>query len=299
MRSLRPSSFLAILALAACAVADSTSPRELEPLLAKGGGGGGGGGGGTTPPPSMVLPTTPPAPGVLVRESFGFSQGVRPHGGKGLDRAVFIHESLGGYWVEWPGSKSKQWLTPNSDQTWKYAACSENLNEMPSPLQASALPNVTLENGCISSEWFDAVTSYPTALMPFTAPAVPYTFSMDGYPAPIPGAYIAIGFSNSGLLTSNLTTSGVLWLRVRDLQLPGGELTWELRTNGMTGSVLASGNAGYPGFNPMSLRYEPATRRVTLTIDGVVQGQWDYTLNAPRYLAFEGVGIMDNLVLRQ
>ncbi|MBL8980709.1 MAG: hypothetical protein JNL26_00900 [Gemmatimonadetes bacterium] len=295
MRLLTTRSLLVVLGLTACSAADSTAPRDIEPLLAKGGGGGGG----TTPPPSTVLPTTPPAPGVLVRESFGFAQGIRPHGGKGLDRPVFIHESLGGFWVEWPGSKNTQWLAPNADQTWKFAACSDNPNEMPSPLQASALPNVTLENGCLSSEWFDTVTSYPTGLMPFTAPAVPYTFSMDGYPAPIPGAYIAIGFTSSSLLASNLTSVGTLWLYVRDLRLPGGELSWELRTNGMNGAVLASGTGGYPGFNPMALAYDPVARRVTLTIDGVVQGQWPFTMAAPRYLAFEGVGILDNLVLRR
>ena len=65
---------------------------------------GGGGGAKSTPTATSVLPTTPPAPGILVRESFGLagtgdlSAPVRPAGGKGLLKA--LGRNLNGFWVE-------------------------------------------------------------------------------------------------------------------------------------------------------------------------------------------------------
>ncbi len=254
-----------------------------------------GGGGTTTPPPPSVsiLPTTAPAPGVLHRESFGMADGYRPAGGKGDLKAVPLHTTLGGFWMEYPGTKNSQWLTPNANQTWKFAACSDDPWEMASPLQA-------VGNGCIVSEWFDPVTSYPTALQPFVAPATDYELSMDGYPAPIPGGYIGLGFTGSGATVSNLATSGALWLRVT-LPVPDATvpLSYELRTGGMTGAILASGQMGYAGFNRMALRYSPATSTVTLTIDGTLIGSYAAPMAPPKYVAFEGVGVMDNFVVRQ
>jgi hypothetical protein len=257
-----------------------------------GGGGGGGGGGATTSTLPSPLPTTPPAPDVLLRESFGFAAGQRPQGDKGTMRVTGIHSNIDGYWVEYPGSKNTQWLAPATGQTWNFAGCSDDPNEMPSPIQ-------TPFSGCVVSEWSDPVTSYPTALMPFPPQASDYELSMDGYPAPIPNAYIAIGFTNSAAITSNLTTSGTVWLRVRDLTRTGGPLDYELRTGGLGGTILAAGSMGFAGWNRMVLRISPANSAVTLTIGGSVIGTYHTALPTSRYVAFEGVGVLDNFVVRR
>ena len=262
----------------------------VAPAFAKGGGGGGG----TTPPPATdVLPTEPPAPGVLLRESFGAADRSRPAGGKGVGRSTYTHTNINGFWVEYLGSKDTRWLAPDTGQTWRFCGASDNPNEMPSPLQA------TYGNGCVASEWFDPPTSHPTALVPFRAPDAPYEVSMDGYPAPIPGGYVAIGLTNSGLLVSNLETSASVWLVVRPLDTAGfWTLTFELRANGLTGELLAAGDAGYPGFNPMALAYDPIAHTVSATLNGQYFGPFDLTIPSPKYVGFEGIGILDNFVVR-
>ncbi|MBK7906688.1 MAG: hypothetical protein IPJ78_08985 [Gemmatimonadetes bacterium] len=281
------------LILAACNDVSSTSPdlsSASSSALAKGASGGGGG---TTTPVPQILPTTAPAPGVLLRESFGQADLLRPHGGKGTLRETYIHTTIGGFWLEWPGSKNAQWMTPNGDQTWKIAACTDDPYEtLPAPLQ------LTYGNGCISSEWFDAVTEYPAALQPFRAPSTAYEVSIDTWVAPIPGAYIGLGFTNSSILLSNLATSAPIWIRMTD-PLDGGDLQYELRTNGMSGPVLATGRGGVSGWDPIALRYDPVAQTVTLRVNGETIGTYPFTMAPPRYVGFEGVGVLDNFVVRQ
>ena len=286
-------SSVALLAVVLTAAACSDAVAPTAPSSAAGGPmlrGGSDPVGGTS-----ILPTTGPAPDVLMRESFGQANNLRPAGGKGVAREVYAHTTIAGFWLEYPGDKGTQWIAPNADQTWKFAGCSDNSYELPSPLQ---LPY----GGCVVSEWFDPVTSYPTALMPITValPDAGYELSMEGWPAPIPGAYIAIGFTSSSALTSNLTSAGSLWLRVTDSTRFGVPLHYELRTGSLAGGqLLASGDAGAAGWNHMGLRYSPAAGTVTLSFAGAVVGTYPVAISAPRYLAFEGVGVLDNLVLRQ
>lgn len=288
----RRSSVVAIAALTvltACSDATQTAPDFGSAAFAKSTSGGGAG----TPSIPNPLPTVAPAANVIYRESWGFADGFRPKSGKGTMTAMFIHQTIGGFWAEWPNNKSNAWLVPDGDQTWKFAACSLNDLQMPSPIDVPPF------NGCIASEWFDAVTSYPTALLPFTAPQTAYEYSMDGWPAPIQGAYIALGFTSSGSLQSNLTSVGSLFLRMEYRLNETGKLYYELRKDGMTGTLLASGEEGYAGFNPMSLRYDPVAHTTTLTINGVTIGTYPVTIATPKYLAFEGVGVLDNLVVRK
>ena len=91
------------LPLAACADVSTTSPdlsNASSAALAKGNDARGGG---TTTPVPQILPTTAPAPGVLLRESFGQADLLRPHGGKGTLRETYIHTTFGGFWLEWHG----------------------------------------------------------------------------------------------------------------------------------------------------------------------------------------------------
>ena len=294
-----------LVALAACN--DASAPtRPLAPgapALSGGGGGGGGGssGGGGGVSGASLLPTTPPAPDILMRESFSFGpNNQRPAGGKGTLKSIFGGTSLGGFWLEYPGSKDAQWLGVDVGQSWNFAGCSVNPNELPSPLLA---PDAT--GGCVISDWHDPPTSSPAALMPITValPNAGYEFSMDGYPAPdpgVPGAYIAIGFTNSNITTSNLTSSGLIWLRVTNPYPFGVPLHYELRSGSLaSGKIIASGDGGAAGFNQMAIRYSPVAATVTLSFGGSVVGTFPATMSTPKYLAFEGVGVLDNLVLRQ
>src|SRR5206468_2172681 len=133
-----------------------------------------------------------------------------------------------------------------------------------SPLQ------VVNGNGCLASEWFDAVPLNPTALMPFNAPASAYEVSVNGYPAPLPGKYIAIGLTGSSVLDSNLETSASVWLVLRMVPGPSNvAVTYELRTNGMDGAVLASGQTYFDSFNRLVLRYDPVTRNVSASVNEI------------------------------
>jgi hypothetical protein len=277
---------LAAVSAVVAACSDVSAPTSQLAAGAASRQGGTGGGGTVTTTTYNPLPTTAPAPDIIMRESFGPGDSLlRPTGGKG---------TIGGFWLEYPGNKNNVWLTPDVGQTWKFCG-GDNPLELASPLQNQF-------GGCAASEWFDPPTSYPTALMPITMalPSTGYELSMEGYPAPIAGAYVAIGFTNSGALTSNLTSGGSIWLRVVDTTRFGFPLHYELRTGSIaTGKVLASGDAGFSGWNPMAIRYSPANGTVTLTYAGEVIGTYPFTMGTPKYAAFEGVGIMDDFVLRR
>jgi hypothetical protein len=256
---------------------------------AKGGGGGGGGSCNTTP----ILPTTAPAPDVIMRESFGAANLLRPAGGKGCLSEVFAHKDIGGFWIEYPGSKNTAWLAPSEGQTWRFCASSDNPYEMSSPLQ------VTFGNGCVASEWFDPVVDHPAALVPFSAPTTVYQVSIDGYPAPFDEHYVGVGFTDSALLYSNLESSAKAWLRVKTG--PAHNFTtviYEFRLDGMDGPVLASGEVPFIAFNQMAVRYDPVAKMVGASFNGVDLGWYPLAMSAPKFVGFEGVGILDNFVVR-
>src|SRR3954465_748820 len=89
----------------AAAVILSTPAFASKSGTVSSGGGGSGGGGGTTA--VNVLPTTPPAPDVVLRESFGMGDqfGGRPQGDKGDLRSPVSSPGLSGYWLRDPGTK--------------------------------------------------------------------------------------------------------------------------------------------------------------------------------------------------
>lgn len=264
----------------------------ITPLQSFASGGSGGGGGGTASG-SSILPSTPPAPDVILRESFGAAELLRPTGGKGTLKDVFLHKPIQGFWLEYPGSKDTAWLAPSEGQTWRFAACSDNPYEMPSPLQ------VTYGNGCVASEWFDPVVDIPTALMAFRPPATAYEISINGYPAPLPNAYLAVGLTSSSLLYSNLESSASVWLALKpNAAFDSTTVRYELRADGMNGPVLASGETYFEGFNQISLRYDPVSKTVSGSVNGVALGMHQLTIPTPKYAGFEGIGILDNFVVR-
>lgn len=231
-----------------------------------------------TPP---IPPATPPAlpPGLVLRESFGPGQSYeRPSGGKGTLKST-LSSGLGGFWAELPGAADIAWSAP--EQSWIFAGCSTDPWEAPSDLQPY--------NGCTVSPWRDGLVHFPDALVPFTGLPGAYVISADLYPSGLPGTYIAIGLSASAATTANLQNAGQVWLVVR----PDG--AYELRQG--TANVLASGKMVLSGYNPVSLRYDPVAGQVSATVNGVTVGPFDAAGVAPSFLALEGQGVLDNLLV--
>jgi hypothetical protein len=296
MRKTRSGNILRQVLVAALAGAVMSTAMARGGGSGGGGSGGGGGGGGDTTPTSTapVLPTTAPAPGVLMRESFGWANTLRPSGGKGTLKSYAVHTPIAGFWIEYPGSKDTAWLAAPEPQTWRVCAASTNPNEMPSPLQG------TNQNGCLFSDWFsDPISANPTALMPFRAPSGPYEVSINGAAAPLANTYLGFGFTDASVLDSNLESSGTVWLRLSQSGPVNTALNYELRTDGMSGPVLASGSTFFDTFSRLVLSYDPATRMVTASVNENVLGTFPVALSSPRYIGIEGFGIADNLVVRQ
>lgn len=251
-----------------------------------------------TPPVAWPLPTTAPAADILVRESFGLGPDLlRPAGGKGDLRPSYVHTGINGFWVEWPGSKNTSWIAPEGTQTWRFCGTATTPYELPSPLQA-----VIGTEGCAVSEWSatEPPTLHPTALLPFAAPATPWQVSMEGYPSVVAGAYVAIGLTSSAATASNLESAGQVWLSLRkQTVMVNGPLVYELRTGGRSGLLLASGVIDDMTWNQMAIAYDPAAQVMSASLNGVPLGRFPMALPTPKYLGFEGVGIMDNFVVRQ
>ncbi len=239
------------------------------------------------------MPTAAPAPGVIYRESFGEDNQYRPTGGKGTLKYIALDQSINGFWAEWPGNKNVSWIDGDVGESWKWAACSLNDTQMFSPIDVDPF------NGCVFSGEFNGMTRFPSALLPFSAPTTAYEYSIDGYPRPVAGAYIAMGFTNTKVTSKALANSGSLWLKIDNSINNPGPMHYQLRLNGMTGPILAEGNEGYPGFNPMSLRIDPVAKTVTLRINNVTIGTYNAAIAPPSYLAIEGYGMFDNMVVRQ
>ncbi|WP_395703302.1 hypothetical protein [Aquabacterium sp.] len=252
------------------------------------------------PDPAVAspLPTTAPAPDILVRESFGLGPDlVRPAGGKGTLKDSRVHVGIGGFWVEWPGAKGSAWIAPDAGQTWRFCGTAPSPYELPSPLQDITLGTA----GCAVSDWsIDSPNDvHPAALLPFTAPATAWQLSMEGYPSVVAGAYVAIGLTNSAALTSNLETVGQVWLSLHKQEpMVNGPLVYELRLNGRSGPVLATGVTDDLSWNRMVIGYDPVAQVMTASVNGIDLGRFPMKLSA-KYAGFEGIGILDNFVIRQ
>jgi hypothetical protein len=248
-----------------------------------------------TPVPVNPLPQTPPAPDVLYRESFGFADLYRPTG-KGQMKEVFAHQNIRSFWIEYPGSKNTQWIASDTGQTWRFCGASDNPYEMFSPIQMTLGYYM---NGCVASEWFEIPTTNPTAIMPVTLPTTAYELSFNGYPAPIAGKYLALGLTNSSAVYSNLEASGTVVLVTRPAPpYMNFTLLYELRAGGMNGTLLASGETYFEGWNQLKLRIDPVAHTVGGSINGTDLGTHSLNIGSPRYAGFEGVGIGDNFVIR-
>ena len=69
-------------------------------------------------------------------------------------------------------------------------------------------------------------------------------------------------------------------------------------THAATGALLATGVIDDLTWNQMSIRYDPANHLVSASVNGSMLGEFPLTMVAPRYAGFEGVGVLDNFVIR-
>jgi hypothetical protein len=261
-------------------------------------GGGGGGSTGTNP-----LPQTAPAPDVLMRDSFG--QGpelLRPASGNGtLKSTATGGTSFNGFWLEYPGNKNNRWITPDSGDTWRFCSTGPNPYELFSPLQVT----FGFEGNQILCTLLNAPlvsATKPTALMPIpsSVSSVPYEIEIDGsYWFVATNAYIAVGLTNSAATTNNLSSSGNVVLVMRPIDTANSMILYEFRLGGFNGQLLASGFAEEDEFfNQMKIRYNPQTRSIGANFKGMDLGTFATNIAPPRYAAFEGVGYVDNFVVR-
>lgn len=233
---------------------------------------------------------------MLLHESFGLCTGLRPANGDGRQISVYDHPNIDQFWIEYPGSGSKAWMSPGGTQTWAFARVAGDLDpyELPSPLQSDLT-----RQGVAYSEFFDAILEWPTALVRFTPPAAAYEVSAEGSPGVKAGAYLSIGLSGSPVLLSNFKTVGQasLTLRYQDpSQGPGSALVYELRVGT---SVVHTGLTSDVTWNRLSMRIDPATGLLSASVNGVSTGAPVSAAVAPTYAGFEGVGVLDNFVIRR
>jgi len=67
----------------------------------------------------------------------------------------------------------------------------------------------------------------------------------------------------------------------------------------MNGTLFASGETFFAGWNQMKLRYDPIAETIGGNVNGTDLGTFSLDLGSPRYAAFEGIGIGDNFVIRK
>jgi hypothetical protein len=66
----------------------------------------------------------------------------------------------------------------------------------------------------------------------------------------------------------------------------------------MNGPLLATGETFNYAWNEFALNYDPTSQTLGGSVNGVDLGAYSLTLPTPKYIGFEGVGILDNFVVR-
>lgn len=259
----------------------------------------GGGGGGTTGP--NPLPQTPPAPNIIMRDSFGQGpQMLRPASGNGTLKSTALGVSINGFWLEYLGSKDFRWITTDSGDTWRYCGTGPNPYQLPSPLEIT----FGFEQNTILCTHLNAPlvsATRPTALIPLPSNLnTPYEVEIEGLYWRIPGGYVALGLTNSGTTINNLVAGASVMLIIKPNPADNlSTMIYEFRLGGLNGQLLASGiTEESEFFNQMKIRYNPQNRSIGASYKGVDLGTFATNVPPPRYAAFEGVGYVDNFVVR-
>ena len=208
----------------------------------------------TTVAAVMTLAGTGFAQSILIKDTFLL--GDRATGNNGRVRTASVHTGLTDYWTLLPGSSAEAWLAPSNDPKWIFSASSIDALEWP-----EAEPNY---NGTASGQ------AHAAALVPFTPPASAFTVHLDAVQFYSVPDGVKLGFTNSTALSDNFGAFSDLYLEFH------GTGQWALMTHRQTTPLLSGDiNAAYrltAGFVPMTLSYDPATRRVGGMINGEAFG---------------------------
>jgi hypothetical protein len=202
---------------------------------------------------------------VLFLDSFYL--GPRPRGNRGDLREVFPNTSLNDFWLQFPGTNTARWMAGDGqDFGWQFSASSIDPNEPPEDAFGG--------NGTITAR------GRPAALVAFTPPIGPFAVAANLLPLTLPGNWVAVGFTSSGVLSNNFENFAPIWLRLY------GNGDYEVRTSGTNGQVV-SGHIFLPGFTPVKLVYDPASRHVS----GLVNEQRfaDFTNASAANIQFVGL----------
>jgi hypothetical protein len=266
--------------------------------------------------PNYPLPQTPPAPGILVRESFGWGPNQqRPRGDQGVLFPIesAVGTSINDLWVEYPGSSRNRWIAPESDgrpfrvlnfpnDGWYLTYNSEtNPFELPSPLQ---IVKGVFQNGGAGVA-YQSGGLLPTAILPLPGEInAPIEVGIEAFVQQQPDpSYISLGFTNSDTTKGNLVNFGSLVLTIKylDWNTHFPLLLYELRANG---SLVAQGITSFSPStngnptNRLRIRYIPQTNTISAQVNDVIIGPFTANIGTPKYSGFEGYGIVDNFVIR-
>ncbi len=205
---------------------------------------------------------------------------------------------IDGLRAQFPDTSNEVWRAPGGQHaaTWFFAAASTDPFE---PVTPGDTNNLVLVAGA------DAGTGgHLAALLPLTPPATTYKVSADMIPE---GGdvrdSVAIGLTSSlGTLNSNFESFGQAWLVLKMNSTGLGPTTWELHTNGTTGSFL-TGSTTLSGFTPLELTYDPVAHLISGSINGVSTPTMSYTatgivgvgMQAVQHISF---GIADHFAVQ-
>jgi len=191
----------------------------------------------------------------------------RPRGNRGELRDVFANTSLNDFWVQFPGAATARWKAGDGDDFgWQFSGSSIDPNEPPEDAFGG--------NGTITAR------GRPAALVAFTPPVGSFAVAANLLPLNLPGNWVAVGFTSSGVLSNNFESFAQVWLRLY------GNGDYEVRTGGTNGQVV-SGHVFMPGFTPVKLVYDPASRRVSGFVDE--QRFTDFTNASAANIQFVGL----------
>lgn len=188
----------------------------------------------------LILTGTARAEEVLLSDSFYL--GSRPRGNNGNLRDAFPNTSLNDFWLQFPSNALTRWAAADApDFGWQFSASSIDPLEPPEDAFGG--------NGTITAR------GNPDALVAFAPPATAFSVAANLLPLGDTD-WVAIGFTSSGVLSSNFENFAQIWLRF------WGNGDYEVRTMGTSGQLL-NGHVTKIGFTPAKLVYDPVTRRIS------------------------------------
>ena len=191
---------------------------------------------------------------VLIKDTFLLAP--RPHGNNGRLRDIFVHTGLNDFWTQAPGAESERWSSPSNDPKWIFSASSIDGLEWP-----ESEPNY---NGTASGQ------AHSAALVPFNPAAGAFSVHVDAVQFYSFPDGLKLGFTSSPVGNDNFATNSDLYLEFH------GTGAWNLMSRRraaplIQGDITPLYRLAF-GWVPMTLSYDPATRRVGGMINGETFG---------------------------